>query len=129
MQGECEESEGGEEAAVNCAPCTMTSDLTGLPVDGLMDVGEGMRHGRNFFVHISNDMFLPEMSLLHQRLMQMTTTPSLPAILQDHNTTMSPSSNGRLTSFDVGVGNFHFILLQTQPHTLLSAAGIGNKDG
>jgi hypothetical protein len=70
MRGECEENEGDEEEAVNSAPCTTTSDLTGLPVDGLMDVGEGTRHARNFFVHVSNDVFLSEMSLLHQWLVQ-----------------------------------------------------------
>ncbi|KAF8218685.1 hypothetical protein L208DRAFT_1463044 [Tricholoma matsutake] len=40
MRGGCEENEGDEEVAVNCAPCTTASDLTGLPVDRLSDVGE-----------------------------------------------------------------------------------------
>ncbi|KAF8228227.1 hypothetical protein L208DRAFT_1404160 [Tricholoma matsutake] len=46
MRGGCEENEGDEEVAVNCAPCTTASDLTGLPVDRLSDVGEGTRHAQ-----------------------------------------------------------------------------------
>jgi hypothetical protein len=66
------------------------------------------------------------MSLLHQWLVQMMIAPSPPTMLQDAS--MSPTSNGRLTSFDVGTGNFHFILPQTQSHVLFLAAGMGNNN-
>lgn len=79
-----------------------------------------------FFVRVSDDVFLSEMSLLHQRLVQTKIAPSPPTIPQDDNTsTTSPTSNG---SFDVGAGKFYFILLQTQSHMLFLAAGMGNED-
>jgi hypothetical protein len=66
------------------------------------------------------------MSLLHQQLMQTTIAPSPPMMLQDAST--SPTSNGRLTNFDVGAGKFYFILPQTQSHMLFLAVGMGNDN-
>jgi hypothetical protein len=51
MQGGCEENEGDEGVAVNCVPCMTALDLTGLLVDRLTDVGEGMRNAPNCHLH------------------------------------------------------------------------------
>jgi hypothetical protein len=118
MRGECEEN---EEMAVNCAPCTAALDLTGLPVG---------QQARDMLVIF---LFGFPMTYFFQRCLcfvQTTTAPSPPTIPQNGNvSTTSPTSNGRLTSFDVGAGKFYFILLQTQSHALFLAAGMGNEDG